>query len=241
MFCDKCGKENPQGSAFCQYCGNPMASSAPQPQSYEAPQNQGGFNPTPMQLPKMNINWKKILTFAIPGVVILALILIFVSCLGSCGAEGALKAYFEGEMFGNNPKAYMEVMVDPVQMEYYIDEGKYDDKNDMLDEYKDDCEDTKESYREAKKEYGASAKYEVKKTYKYDKDEIEALGEYFEEYYEEYGYDADDIQDAVTFKVKVTVKIDGEKESYTDEVTFVKIKGKWCYKSISRDTIKDLD
>lgn len=248
MFCEKCGKENPNGASFCDACGNPL-NAAPQapagnftaPQGNfaapQAPQQFGGM--TPMNF---KFDWKKILMIAIPAFVALVLIISLVACLGSCGAEGALKAYFDGVMYGKNPKAYMEVMMDPVKMEYYIDEGEYDDKADILDYYTDICDENKDYYEELKDDYDkVSFKYEIKKTYKYDKDEIEAVGEYYEKNFSA-DYDEKDIEDVVTFKVKATKVLDDDKDTDTSELTFVKIKGKWCFMGYyDHKFIKDLD
>lgn len=55
MFCEKCGKMNPDGAAFCDGCGTPMpqmqaSNPAPmnsQPSPYASAPQPGAFNPTP--------------------------------------------------------------------------------------------------------------------------------------------------------------------------------------------------
>ena len=263
MFCDKCGKENPNDATFCEACGNPLnaAPQAPQePQAPQAPQAAGGFNFKNVDFKKFvpknvdfkqfnpkNINFKKldvksIIMLAIPVVLVLALVISLVSCLGGCGAKGALKDFVNGSIYGKNPKAYMKVTIDPVMMEYSLDEDEFDSKSDILDYIKDELEDVKDRYDERREDHGYSYKYEIKKTYKYSKDEIDALGDWFKETYEDtFGYKSKDIQDAVTFKIKRIVKEDGDKDTSTVKITFVKIKGQWCYKGDLHDMIKELD
>ena len=36
MFCSSCGKQIPDGSRFCEYCGNPVGGNVPQPDSRPA-------------------------------------------------------------------------------------------------------------------------------------------------------------------------------------------------------------
>ena len=62
MFCTKCGKNNPDGAAFCSGCGSPMRQSTPQPQPQSQPQ------------PKKNGSGGKAALIAIVTLLILGLV-----------------------------------------------------------------------------------------------------------------------------------------------------------------------
>lgn len=237
MLCEKCGTTNEDGAKFCVGCGNVFeAESAPAPEAEvyeEAP------------APAENDFLKKIMKFAVP-VAAVAVVVIILAIFGVF-KDPAVKTL---EKFLNatvkcDGKALYTLSVDPYQEEYWIEEEIYEDKAEIIDEYKDRADDTSDYLED---EYGKNVrikKLEIKSVEKYDKKKIKALNEYLEECdYDAYNEGKNIIQNIRVIKAKVTVKGSEDDDSNTDEYVVYKMKGKWYVGSFAglydKDSIKDI-
>lgn len=219
MFCNKCGKSNPSGATFCNSCGNTLNTLSI---SKSDSSSNDEFDI------KKPLDFKKIIKITILSTLALILLFSLIRCFNNYTAENALKSYLDGYIYGKNPKNYMEASLDPIEIEYGIDNGYYYSKSDILDSYTDSCEQQKEKYEDLEDEYNFSVSYKITSSQKHSKEEIKSIGELYEEEYGEYGYNVRDIEDAITFYVKFTKEADHKDYTHTKELTVVKIKGKWC-------------
>ncbi len=220
MFCDKCGKENPNGAAFCADCGNTLNTAEVTEEAIAE------------QVPKTNGSntelFARIIKIAIPAVIAVILVCILFSCIGGGGYKGVFKDYFNASVKGSgNAKKLLNATIDPYLLDYYIDETeRYDDKKDALEELEEDIEDIRDEIKDMEDEYEGKFKvsYKIDKVKKYDKDEVKAFAEYLDE---EYGYKKKDVKDLVLLDVEVEAKIGDEKFDNDREFAMIKVKGKW--------------
>lgn len=213
MFCENCGKQNPDGAAFCEACGTSMAAVV-----QEAP--------------------KKKKTGLIIGIVSFVLVAAVVAALFIFGVfkPGSVKA---AEKFWN---AYIKADAKTAYnlcSPYYRDWAEEDDeKADIIDEIKEELESEKEEYDDE----GIKRSVEdFKAKKKYTKKEVKLIEEYLEE--EEYDCDADahKIQEVHLVEFKKVEKEDGDKEDEDAEAVMLKIKGKWYIEQrLDKETIKDI-
>lgn len=218
MYCEKCGKNNPEGATFCEECGAELtavennveneAQNVAEPE-YEAPVQ----NVTEDQ-----DKIKKIITVVIAAVAVIIVLFGASKLFGCSGVETPIKNQVKAL---NNEKATTMIKSFPKAMQKEIkdDEDKMESLEDMLKSVKDNYED----------EYGKNVKVSVKvlDKHKWDKEELEDEEEYIEEVMEEYDDNAK-LQAAYDVAVKLTFKGSKKKEVEYDSMTVYKINGKWC-------------
>lgn len=197
MFCENCGKENPAGVAFCEGCGSALEGA------------QGGNAGGNDKVKKIGI---------LAGGIAVVLILLAIFGVFTPGSVKALKKYTKGLMKAN-AKAVWAVSVSPYSDEWEMDK---DEKKEALEEAEEGLKEVKESRKDDKIKISYS---DYKVTKKYKKSEVKKI----EEYLEENCYDTDEpkIQAVHVVKYKETRKEDGDKDTETNEVVMIKVKGKW--------------
>lgn len=217
MYCNNCGKDNPEGAAFCEGCGVALETEETtevteniETGAEENAASQGGdINNLP--------NKNKILGIA--AVVVVAIVVLF----------GAKSLFFEGwekpvkQLFRamNNEKAETYMKTLPKKMEKKVKKDK-----DEKEQIEDILENTKESY-EDKVGANAKVKYEITDKIKIDKDELEDIEDYAEESLEDY-YDKVRISKGYRVALKVTLKGDDGKKEEFEELIVLKVNGDWC-------------
>lgn len=200
-------------------------------------QNSNGTSFTPDQAKKPAAKEesviKKLLIVLIPFALIITLIFVLVNCTFS-GPKAALDTYIECILEGKNPEKLAELVIDPVQKEHFIDNGIYESEEEMIAPLLM----LSDTIEEAEEQSGEELKYEYKieETYKYSKDEIEAVGEFFEGYYR-YGYEADDIEDLVIYKIDFTLSMGEEEHTANPYIAVIKIRGKWYINTVLTDEL----
>lgn len=243
MFCPSCGRANPDEAKFCEGCGAALAAPVAQQVEEYAAEPEYTYSPeyeTPA--PSNNNPLKLILAIAIPVVAIALVVgILFGFGVFTHPSEKTAKKYLEALVKGDG-KAIYSVTVDPYRLEEMLDSEylDYDDKEDVIDEFVDNAEETRDNLED---EYGDNVKlkdFEVKKVIKYKKDEVKELAEYLAD---EYDYDDGALQDVRVLKIKATIKGSDDEETDTNEMVLTKIKGKWYVGNsalYSKDAIEDI-
>lgn len=216
MFCTKCGKQIPDDSKFCEFCGErfeePTGAPAATPSNPVNNIIKGVSNP--MSEKKDS---KQLIIMGVGAIVVLAVVICLLSLL-----------------FGNSPKSAVK--------QYIKDDIKYDNQGSIYETYwmtkkaqkKMGMEDVKYKLKDLK----------IKKVTKFDKDDDEF--EFVQDYVDDnLDGDGDKIKGVAIVKVKgkILCYVDGdeddEKEQKIDrEYVVVKVGGKWYVTSISA---KDVD
>lgn len=242
MFCEKCGKSNPDEAKFCEGCGNPLVAEADLQAAEPAADSADAFDAAAPQQAAPNNTTKKIITIAVPVLLIVIIIWSLVSCgVFKPGYEKAFSNYCKAMQEGDGKLLY-NTTVDPYILEGMLEgeRSDYDEEQDVIDEYTDRAESQRDALED---EYGEHLKitYKIRKTTEYTQSEIEDIAAYLEERYD---YDASDVQDVVTLRVRMTIEGEDDRESDTTEVAMMKVRGKWYVASqsgrLSASTIEDI-
>lgn len=153
---------------------------------------------------------KKFQTNVIIGVVVAIIVILLLAIYLMGGSKGAVKGY---------AKAYIKMDAKKV-VEYYNEDylAYYDDLNfeveDTLDDIFDELKDNDYEY----------ISYEINDSEKIDKDDVEDIAEYLDDTYD---IREKDVKAAVLYTIKYKVDDDGDKDTLKEDVTAVKIDGKW--------------
>ncbi len=221
-ICINCGVENEESSAFCAKCGSSLQANAPEPApetNEAAPEvaTEGTPESTPEKpkskfdeiLDKLKIKKRDVMLLG--GVAIAAVILIIALSIIFPGPKAVVRKCLNGIENGN-AKAIVNCMPS------YLWDNDREEKEDAIDSMQDMLDELDIE----------SLKYEIKRVKKYDKDDVEDWrddNDILEEWYDE--LDVEDITAIREVKVKVTAKVDGERNSDTIEVILIKYKGQW--------------
>lgn len=245
MFCTKCGQQIPDGSKFCEFCGEKFEESV----QIEAEAGAEAASSNPVDAIKDSVsdivNGKKndkqlIIIGAVAVVALLAIFLIFNALFGS-SPKKALKNYVEGAATFDF-KDYWNNSLNAKKAQKKLDVYDKDDYEDAYEDAKDAFEESKE---EMKDEDGKiKVKIDVKKVEKIGKSdkEFDWAIELMEDRNDD--YDTDKIQKFAIVKARVKMEYyeDGDKEdseTKTTEYLLVKLGGDWFVTGFSRDDIKD--
>ena len=215
MFCDKCGKENPDNVQFCAGCGATLNAPAA----------------TPANGVKFPV--AKILKIAVPVVIAVLAILLVVNLFGGSAHEKLIENYLEAES-NNDGKLYKKCVGDPYYIEWLTSKDGKNIKDDNVDAY------FRRYVGGYTYDYKTNYDISIDHVTKFEKKEVEDIAEWLNEhtigegeYAEkvEYGYDEDDVKDVVIVEYKlerVSDKYGSQKyvSSY-DEAVLIKVKGKW--------------
>ena len=210
MFCENCGKANPDGVKFCEGCGASLEAAAPA----AAPAAAGN-------------DAKKIGIIA--GAVALLIILLAIFGVFEAGSVKALKKAQKAYLNANG-KAYVDVMVSPYQ------ETDKDELKEKAEEYKESFQEAKDARKDDKIKISYSGH---KVTKKYKKNEVKKIAEYLSDNFK-YDTDEYKLQAVQIVKFKVSTTEDGDKDTDTVKAVMMKVKGKWYSCPLSEDTIKGI-
>lgn len=205
-FCKHCGTEYPDGGA----CPNPACPGNQQAAAPTGNPLDGGFNEA-MEHVKKN---KSVIIGAIAAFIVLVIVIVFLG--GHMGAKGAANKYAKNQYKKSGFKAMAKVtMLDDAYKEFksedYFD-GAKDAHKEYIEDLKDD--DTKVKLKS------------VKKVGKLNNKELKAAKEYFKAQAKKYKVDDDiKIKKGYEYKIKYSVKEDGDKETEKESIWVVKVKG----------------
>ena len=222
-FCTNCGKQNEDASAFCFNCGSPLQAPEAQPvveeqtpvieQTVETGEAKQEDIKSRLKIDKLLAMLKayKSVLMIIGGAAIAAIVAVIVISAIFPSPKAVVKKYMKG-FESENAKMIVSCMPD-----FFWDNDK-DEKEEMIEELDDYLD-----YIDFD-----SFSFEIKKVKNFDDDEIEEWEEELESYESWYDeFDADDVKNFKSVKVKVTVKMDGEKDSTITEIILIKYKGQW--------------
>jgi len=199
MFCDKCGKNNAEGTAFCEECGNPLTVS--EEAAVAAPKDKN----------KM-----------IAAIVAIVVAIVAIFGIGSCagcfsGPETPVKNMFKAIEKGDANamlKAYPKAFVKTVDK---------DQKEDLKEELKEAAKEMKEE--KIKISYKVKDKKKIDKD---DLKDVEKAEETMLKFMDAKDTDVK-VTAGYELEVEVTVKEDGDKETNEVEMNVYKIDGRWCF------------
>lgn len=238
-ICKTCGTENLDNAIYCGECGSPFDEQVQEPvaqqpaPAQDAPVFEESTEAAPAQdapaqavaaqkepnkvlakidelLAKVKLDRTKALIILGAFVATIALIIILVSVIFP-GPKAVTNKLLKGIAKGD-AKAVVNCMPS------YLWDNDADDKEDAIDSLEDYFD-----YLDFDK-----FTYEIKRVSKLDKDEIDDLEDELddlEDYYDE--LDADKVTAFREVKIKLTIKIDGEKSTQTFKLILIKYKGQW--------------
>lgn len=207
MFCTKCGKQVPDGSVICPFCGSPLAA----PQATPAPQAAPAGNKVDDFIGKAKKGNKKSLIFAIAGVVVaLVVIVLLISLLGN-GPKKIVKTMLKQE-------EKLEKQEEKLEKKYNLFSNAKALKKLDMDEDDDDDDETETSWKITK----------VKKFSKKD-DVTEGM----KAYVKLQDGDEDAIKGSALVEVTYTIKKGKDKNTSKMYFAMVKVGGNWYYMDMS--------
>lgn len=205
MYCDKCGRNNPDGAAFCEECGNKLENTVGE-----------NVNTYSNEVPANNGNSNKIIGIIVAVVIVAAAVFGAVKLVGCMGLgveapvknlERAIKKGDIDALMKAFPKSYSTEMDDDIKDG--LEEGLQDVSEDLEDE------DIKFSFKVTRKK-------------KLDKDDLKEAQKEENELLKLSDMDKITIKKGYKLTVKVTVKHDGDEESETFKIPVYKVDGRWC-------------
>lgn len=255
MFCSKCGKELPEETKFCPFCGQQNVAAVNQAKAESAPT----VSPVPENVPEKKGNKAKMVGIAATALIVVVAALL-VRTLFFSGYKESLR---DIEGLVNDRENEFDEYVDALAPDFLED-----DVDDLMDLMKDSAKDeydemmksfknsVKEAYDELEEEYGSDAKlsFDVKDEKKLDKDKLEDIKD---NYTSLAGYasmltsyadkitdadskkvlkivkniqnDLEDIKISKGYQVEVEVTIKGKKgkDTNTFTVNVIKVNGDW--------------
>ena len=197
MFCDRCGKNNPDGMAFCEACGNPLG---------ETIETGAGESSKTAKL------IASIVALAVAALLLIWGVINLVGCIQTGASGKSIKEFYKaikkdeyGEIIEQMPKEF----------------------KDIAKENKDAIkEDLKSKKKASKKEYGSDYKlsYSIIDYIDYTDDEVEDIEDGMNSML---GDDDVKVEDARQYMIKVKEKGSKKKTETYEFVTVVKIDGEW--------------
>lgn len=249
MFCEKCGKDNPEGMKFCETCGAPLEAEevveevaaeevvaeevaaevveeTPIEEEPASEEPATSYEETYEDAPApVEDNKQRIIKIAV-AVVVAIIALFCVVKVGSCVVHSGPTAPIKKQMKLMNDKNIKEKDVEKYLKSIPDDILEIQMGNQKESDFVEQRTESLEQTRKAiEKEYGSNAKYsfEIVDRTKLTKDEIEEIEEQYEEYYDK----EIDVKKGYKYMLKTTVKGKKEKEVSFAEETVIKVDGKW--------------
>lgn len=216
MFCTKCGKQIPDDSKFCEFCGERFEEPAGAPATISNPANK--IEQGVKELMNGKKDSKQLIIVGVAAVAVLAVVIILLSALFGSSPKSAVKKYIKDKIKVDNQGSIYET---------YWDVKKAQDKM-KIEEVKYKLKDLK-----------------IKKVTKFDKDddEFEYVQDYVDD---KLNGDGDKIKGVAVVKVKYKILcfVDGDEEDDKEqkiekEIVVVKLGGKWYVTGISADALDE--
>ena len=221
MFCTKCGSRNYDDAKFCTTCSAPLGVDAPTPPPYTP------STPGPAPKPgKSNAGLTIGIIVAVVAVVIGVAIWVITSLTGINGTINKIEKGLK--------KCDIEMLWEACMPKDSLDEMIKEEFDGDKDEYREEINDMEYEMKEVLDDEEIKV-VSVKRTGKikdFKKSEIEEFGfdrkrDMLEAIEEE--FDIDNVKDVKKCKVKLTYKIDGDKETVSGDAYFYKAGGKWYF------------
>lgn len=212
MFCGKCGAKNDDSAVFCAECGNRIQAAAPVAPAAPA------ANPAPAAAPVatgskpgFTLNNRNIGIIAVAAVAVIALLISCFFIFGGRSYKDVVRDYFKATEKAD-AKLMMELLPDDL-IKYVMKEEDMT-KKEMTEDLQDSLDMIHRYYDEVK------ISYEITDTEDFDKDELKEIKEMYKE------IDVK-VKDAMIVEVEVTMELDGDERTTTQELTLIKVGGSW--------------
>lgn len=212
MFCGKCGAKNDDSAVFCAECGNRIQAAAPVAPAAPA------ANPAPAAAPVatgskpgFTLNNRNIGIIAVAAVAVIALLISCFFIFGGRSYKDVVRDYFKATEKAD-AKLMMELLPDDL-IKYVMKEEDMT-KKEMTEDLQDSLDMIHRYYDEVK------ISYEITDTDDFDKDDLKDI----KEDYKEIGVK---VKDAMVVEVEVTMELDGNERTTTQELTLIKVGGSW--------------
>ena len=237
MFCEKCGKENPDSAKFCEGCGSAMEtvevpveteSVAPEAE----PMEPAAQSPIEAVLGGLN---KKYLPLILGGVAVIVLVIVLaVAGVFKAGSVKVVESYLTGATKYNATKVYKASRACP-----YLEDEDMDkeERKQILEEAQEEADDQKQEDKEDGTKYSFK---KVRKAKAYKKSVVKEIEEYLDD---NYGYDVDEypLQGVARVKATVITREDGDRDADTQEFITFKVKGRWyVMEGFSKSAIENM-
>lgn len=234
MFCEKCGKENPNGAKFCEGCGSAMEAAEAAPVTEAAEVVEPATAPSPVEAALGGLKKEYLLPIVGAAAVVVVVVLLAIFGVFKSGPVRVVENYLTGATKYNATKVYNASGACP-----YLEDEDMDkeERKEMLEEAQEAADDQKQ---EDKDEGTKHSFKKVRKAKSYKKSEVNEIEERLEE---NYGYDVEEypLQGVARVKATVITKEDGDKDSDTQEFITFKVKGKWyVMPGFSKSTIDNM-
>ena len=252
MFCEKCGKDNPEGMKFCEACGAPLEAAeaveevteevsqeaveveaveevaeevteTAEPEA-EAPASEEIYEEAPA--PEEGEDNKERIIKIAAAIVVLIVALFCVIKIGSCAVHCGPTAPIKKELKLMNDKKITEKDVEKylksIPDEILEIQMGEQKESDFVEQRTESLEQTRKAIE---KKYGSNVKYsfEVVDRTKLTKEEIEEIEDEYKEYYDK----KIDVKKGYKYMLKTKVKGKKEKDVTYSEETVIKVDGKW--------------
>lgn len=254
MVCKNCGKELPEGTKFCTFCGTSCEEAAPQAASAESTKEASETVTPAAEAPKdaaangekpqaAGNDMKKLACIGGVAVVALVLLIVFCNLLFGSSPKKAFKAYVTAQ-YSCDFKKMWNNSIAAKKAQKALDLYDKDDYEDDYEDMKDYYEDRKEDWKDDGIKYKVSVDIkDVEKIKKSDR-EFKWAKEFMEDYYD---CDADKIKQfaIVEARVKAEYYEDGDRDKDYDVDTgrtqylLIKVGSDWYFTGYSRDDIKE--
>ena len=209
MFCGNCGRENPEGAAFCGSCGAPMTAG-------ETPGGQA-----PVKNAKANRRHKLIGLGAVlvGAVVVLALLAwLFFALFGGRGPEDVAVRYVKAALVDQDAGAVVGLM--PKEYVQKVVEDMYTSRSELIDDVEDELEDNADGIEDEYGEY--TLKIRTRGVEKWTEDRVERYNGYLESY----GFKTR-VQSGADVELHLTLNGTVDNDSQDLTLSAVQIGGKW--------------
>ena len=172
-----------------------------------------------------NMKGNKNIVYIAGAAIVLVLIIIIIACCSGGGAKGTAKKFAKSLTKTNGAKTYYSLTLPDEYIDDLKDEDEWDDK---LEDYNDSMEDTLDDIKIKIKK--------IEKKDKLSKKELKGAEEYFD-----YIYDCSvDVTKGYEFKIKLQANDDGDKDTTTQRICVVKVKGEgWKVITTEASYLKD--
>ena len=172
-----------------------------------------------------NMKGNKNIVYIAGAAIVLVLLIIIIACCSGGGAKGTAKKFAKSLTKANGAKTYYSLTLPDEYIDDLKDEDEWDDK---LEDYNDSMEDTLDDIKIKIKK--------IEKKDKLSKKELKGVEEYFD-----YIYDCSvDVTKGYEFKIKLQANDDGDKDTTTQRICVVKVKGEgWKVITTEASYLKD--
>lgn len=217
MVCKNCGANVPETSKFCTTCGATVETDIGLQDNAMAPAAEATGAAAILK------DKQKLIKVGVPVLAgIVAVVIALILILGG-SYKSVVKNYYKAM---ENGKGSTLQSCSPYEVAYLKATGK--SKDYIKDQFNEAAKNRQQSLQEEYKK-GYKVKYEIKDEEKMDKDDLDEYEDVINEAIKSEGIDLKKAKISAGYKLEVEVTIEGDEkdDTYTENLTVLKINGKW--------------